>query len=231
MGAFRVELHDLERLTRRMAHFGEWRPALDFLAAAVRSQTSVRDYLAGEKMIQGFLAAYLGVTDHFLFSTEQEFNKGFVDICRAPAVARCRTARHGYLLELKYVKRDEGEAKLDAALAEAKIQLERYLADESLVRQRPEVSYTGLAVVFHGWEWRVAKPSKSWLDEPLIRGGCCLAAAGAQRLSTMKLAVASATTSPLSCRSTNPSHTASRPLRRCKRPSKRTGAPTGSGCR
>ena len=152
VGAFRVDLHDLERLMRRMAHFGEWRPALDFLAAAVRSQTSVRDYLAGEKMIQGFLAAYLGVTDHFLFSTEEEFNKGFVDICLAPFTARYRTARHGYLLELKYVKRDEGEAELDAALVEAKRQIERYLADERLVRQRPEVSYTGLAVVFHGWE-------------------------------------------------------------------------------
>ena len=41
--------------------------------------------------------------------------------------------------------------ELDAAPTEAKRQLERYLADERLVRQRPEVSYTGLAVVFHGW--------------------------------------------------------------------------------
>ena len=152
VGAFRVDLHDLERLMRRMAHFGEWRPALDFLAAAIRSQTSVRDYLAGEKMIHGFLAAYLGVTDHFLFSTQQEFNKGFVDICLVPFAARYRTARHGYLLALKYVKRDESDAKLDAALAEAQRQLGRYSADERLVRQRPEVSYTGLAVVFHGWE-------------------------------------------------------------------------------
>ena len=152
VGAFRVDLHDLERLMRRMALFGEWRPTLDLLATAIHSQTSVRDYLAGEKMIQGFLAAYLGVTDHFLFSTEQEFNKGFADICLAPFAARYRTARHGYLLELKYVRRDEGEAKLEVALTEAMQQLERYLADERLVRQRPEVSYTGLAVVFHGWE-------------------------------------------------------------------------------
>ena len=152
VGAFRVDLHGLERLMRRMALFGEWRPTLDFLAMAIRSQTSVRDYLAGEKMIQGFLAAYLGVTDHFLFSTEQEFNKGFADICLAPFTARYRTARHGYLLELKHVRRDEGEAMLEVALTEAMQQLERYLADERLVRQRPEVSYTGLAVVFHGWE-------------------------------------------------------------------------------
>ena len=136
----------------RMAHLGEWRPALDFLADAIRSQTSVYDYLAGEKMTQGFLAAYLGVTDHFLFSTEREFGKGFVDFCLEPFAARHPRARHGYLIELKYVKRGECDAKLDAAMIEAKSQLERYLADERLHRQRPEVAYTGLAVAFHGWE-------------------------------------------------------------------------------
>ena len=68
VGAFAVDLDDLERLMRRMAQHGEWRPALDFLAEAIRSQTSVRDYLREEKMVQGFLAVYLGATDHFLAS-------------------------------------------------------------------------------------------------------------------------------------------------------------------
>ena len=34
----------------------------------------------------------------------------------------------------------------------ATAQLERYLADERLARQFPGVRFTGLAVVFHGWE-------------------------------------------------------------------------------
>ena len=135
-----------------MAQHGEWRPALDFLANAIQSQTSVRDYLREEKMVQGFLAAYLGATDHFLFSTEREFGKGFVDFCLEPFVARHPLARHGFLIELKYVKRDDDEAQADAALAQAKSQLRRYLADENLERQRHDIAYTGLAVVFHGWE-------------------------------------------------------------------------------
>ena len=136
----------------RMARLGEWQAAVDFLAEAIRSQTSVRDYLREEKMIQGFLAAYLGATDHFLFSTEREFGKGFVDFCLEPFTARHPQARHGYLIELKYIKREADEAKLDAALAEAKAQLERYLADDYLQAQAPDVVYTGLAVAFHGWE-------------------------------------------------------------------------------
>ena len=152
VGAFAVDLDDLEQLMRRMAQRGEWRPALDFLAEAIRSQTSVRDTLREEKMVQGFLAAYLGATDHFLFSTERELGKGFVDFCLEPFVARHPSARHGYLIELKYVKRDEDEIQADAALAEAKSQLKRYLADESLRQQRQDIAYTGLAVVFRGWE-------------------------------------------------------------------------------
>ena len=35
---------------------------------------------------------------------------------------------------------------------EAQAQLARYLADERLARQFPGVRFTGLIVVFHGWE-------------------------------------------------------------------------------
>ena len=152
VGAFTVYLGDLERLMQRMAQHGEWRPTLDFLADAIRAQSSVRDYLHGEKMVQGFLAAYLGATDHFLFSTEREFGKGFVDLCLEPFTARHRLARHGYLIELKYVKRDDDGAQLDAAMGAAEAQLRRYLADDYLQRQGPDIAYTGLAVAFRGWE-------------------------------------------------------------------------------
>ena len=152
VGAFSVYFGDLDRLLGRMARLGEWQAAIDFLADAIQAQTSVRDYLREEKMVQGFLAAYLGATDHFLFSTEREFGKGFVDFCLEPFVARHPLAKHGYLIELKYVKREDDATKLDTALAEATAQLERYLADDYLRAQGPDVAYTGLAIAFHGWE-------------------------------------------------------------------------------
>jgi hypothetical protein len=60
-----------------MAYEGVWEPVFDFLAGEVKDQTSVRDYLAGEKVIQGFLLAYLNLTDYFLPGTEMEMSKGF----------------------------------------------------------------------------------------------------------------------------------------------------------
>ena len=154
VGVFAVDLYQLERLTRRMAYDGAWRPVLEFLRDAVARQTGIRDYLSGEKVVQGFLAAWLNVTSCFVFHTERELGGGYADICLEPLLARHPGVRHGYVIELKYLKRGEGDAgeRVEAAVREAAAQLRRYLADERLARQYPEARFTGLAVVFHGWE-------------------------------------------------------------------------------
>ena len=158
--AFRVDLFRFEQLMLRMANQGEWRPALEFLCEAIAQQTGIRDYIAGEKVLQGFFAAYLSVTDYYVFRSEAELGDGYADISLEPLLARFPHLRHGYLIELKYLKRSvrsqhggpAGEAGLAAAVSEATAQLDRYLADERLARQFPGVRFTGLAVVFHGWE-------------------------------------------------------------------------------
>ena len=151
---FTIDLYRFEELMMRMANRGEWRPALEFLGEAIAPQTGIRDYLAGEKVIQGFLAAYLSVTDFYVFRSEAEVGKGYADIGLEPLLARFPHLRHGYLIELKYLKRSEpaDEAGVAAAVGEATEQLRRYLVDERLARQFPGVRFIGLAVVFHGWK-------------------------------------------------------------------------------
>ena len=151
---FRVDLYRFEQLMMRMANQGEWRPAFEFLGEAIAAQTGIRDYIAGEKVVQGFLAAYLSVTDFYVFRSETELGKGHADISLEPLLARFPHLRHGYLIELKYLKRSErpDAAGVAAAVSDATTQLVRYLADERLARQFPGVRFTGLAVVFHGWE-------------------------------------------------------------------------------
>ena len=151
---FSVNLFRFEQLMMGMANRGEWRPAFEFLSEAIARQTGIRDYIGGEKVIQGFLAAYLSVTDYFVFRSEAELGKGHADIALEPLVARYPHLQRGYLIELKYLKRGEpvDESGVAAAAAEATAQLERYLADERLARQFPGVRFIGLVVVFHGWE-------------------------------------------------------------------------------
>ena len=145
---FSVNLFRVEQLLMAMANRGEWRPVFDFLGEAITRQTGIRDYISGEKVVQGFLAAYLSVTDYYVFRSEAELGKGYADIALEPQLAQYPHLRHAYLIELKYVKRTE--SAIDDAVATA--QLQRYLADERLARQFPGVHFIGLVVVFHGWE-------------------------------------------------------------------------------
>ena len=153
-GAFEVDFYEFERLIRRMANEGEWRPVFERLAAAVAAQTGIRDYIAGEKVLQGFLAAYLSMTDYYVFRSEAELGKGHADIALEPIVAKYPHLRRGYLIELKYLARGEqaGKKRVEALAQEADAQLQRYLAEPRLERQFPDVEFTGIALVFHGWE-------------------------------------------------------------------------------
>ena len=60
----------------------------------------------------------------------------------------------GYLIEHNYIKRDNPSQATVQAVLEAEKQLRRYsaAADERLAQAYPSVRFTGLAVVFHGWE-------------------------------------------------------------------------------
>ena len=153
-GAFDVNLYEFGQRMMRMANQGEWRPVFEFLAEAIAEQTAIRDYIAGEKVLQGFLAAYLSVTDYYVFRSEAELGKGYADISLEPLLARFPHLERGYLVELKYLRRgaSAGEGRVAAAAAEADAQLGGYLADERLARQYPGVRFTGLILVFHGWE-------------------------------------------------------------------------------
>ena len=114
VGVLSVDMHAFAGLLRRMALHGEWQPVFDFLKDAIAAQTSIRDYLDGEKVIQGFLAAYLSVSRHFLVRTEPELNKGFADIALEPLVAQHPELRHGYLIELKHLEGPYGASRADA---------------------------------------------------------------------------------------------------------------------
>ena len=150
---FSPDLVEFDRLTRRMARDGDWRPAVERLRKAVAEHTGIRDYIQGEKVVQGFLAAYLSVSGCFVLHTEAELGDGYADIVLAPLTARHPGLRHGFVIELKYLGREPAaKARVPAAAAEAAGQLRRYLADARLARQYPSARFKGLALVFRGWE-------------------------------------------------------------------------------
>ena len=154
VGLFSVDVYTFSRLVRAMGYKGTWQPALDFLRDALVEQTGIRDYMDGEKVIHGFVAAHFSMVNHFLLHSEYELNKGYADLYLEPFIAQYSDMGYGYVLELKYLRRREplDESLLAATRREAVQQVRGYLADPGLQRRYPSVQHIGLAVVFHGWE-------------------------------------------------------------------------------
>ncbi len=151
---FSVDVYTFFRLAQEMAYDGAWQPVLDFLRDALAEQTGIRDYMDGEKVVHGFVAAHLSLSQYFLLHSEYELNKGYADLYLEPFVAQYSDMQFGYVLELKYLKRSAAlnESVVADKVQEAVKQLRSYLADPSLPRRYPSVRHIGLAVVFHGWE-------------------------------------------------------------------------------
>ena len=154
VGLFSVDVYTFSRLVRAMGYKGTWQPALDFLRDALVEQTGIRDYMDGEKVIHGFVAAHFSMVNHFLLHSEYELNKGYADLYLEPFIAQYSDMGYGYVLELKYLRRREplDESLLAATRREAVQQVRGYLANPDLQRRYPSVQHIGLAVVFHGWE-------------------------------------------------------------------------------
>ena len=169
VGVLSVDMHAFARLLRRMALHGEWQPVFDFLKDAITAQTSIRDYLEGEKVIQGFLAAYLGVSRHFLVRTEAELNKGFADIVLEPLVAQYPELRCGYFIEIKYIKRYADDGIDSAAVREAERKLQCCLVDERWRLSCPSTRFIGLILLFDG--------TKIWYYEVPVGGPITTSAA------------------------------------------------------
>ncbi|MFZ4660991.1 MAG: PD-(D/E)XK nuclease domain-containing protein, partial [Caldilineaceae bacterium] len=111
------------------------------------------DYLSAEKVIQGFLLAYLNVSHFFLTWSEKEMGGSFVDFYLEPFLARYRDMKFGYLVELKYISRNDfNQRQLEAKIDEAESQLARYANDPRIQAVAAQVNLKKLVLVYSGWE-------------------------------------------------------------------------------
>lgn len=150
---FTVDIVHFADVVRTMAYEGAWQPVLELLANKVQQQTSIRDYLEGEKVIQTFLQTYLHLVGYYAISSEREVNKGYVDILLEPLWHKYVDMRYGYVIELKYLSRSDGGAeRVQAVVQQAIPQVQRYLADSALIQRNQGATIRGIVVVFCGWE-------------------------------------------------------------------------------
>jgi hypothetical protein len=153
VNVFSIDLWEFANLVRNLAYLGEWQPVFQFLANEVEKQTSIRDYLSGEKVVQTFLLAYLNVTDYYITRTEEEMGKGFVDLYLEPFFSKYEKVKYGYLIELKYITRTEfTEELLQEKVFDAKNQLLQYATDPRVIKGNRGGHLRLIMLIFRGWE-------------------------------------------------------------------------------
>jgi hypothetical protein len=150
---FKIDMWLLSKHIRDMAFSGNWKPFFQFLSEQIEKQTAIRDYLNGEKVIQGFLLAYLNVADFYITQSESEMNKGYSDIYMEPFLSKFPDLAFSYLIELKYITRGEyTEDKLQEKIKDAQEQLDQYAASDRVKGSIGNTRLIRIILVYKGWE-------------------------------------------------------------------------------
>jgi len=68
---FKLDMWKLSDMITNITHERDWKPFFKYLSEQIDKQTAIRDYLLnGEKVVQGFLLAYLNVVDYYITQSE-----------------------------------------------------------------------------------------------------------------------------------------------------------------
>ncbi|KPA10579.1 AAA-ATPase, partial [Candidatus Magnetomorum sp. HK-1] len=150
---FKIDMWELSDMITNMAYDGNWKPFFKYLSEQIEKQTAIRDYLNGEKVVQGFLLAYLNVVDYYITQSETELNKGYSDIFMEPFVSKYLDLQYSYLIELKYISRSEySEKEQQKKIQDAKEQLDQYVKSDRVKNSIASTKLIKIILVYKGWE-------------------------------------------------------------------------------
>ena len=127
-----VDISGLDDYLDQAALDGNWQPLLSFICKAYHDTTAVRQLIEGERNLQGFMNAYLTLTNYYLVAPEMEFSHGYCDFFLLPNYTVYPMVAHSYILELKYLKTDATEAEATLQWTDAVAQIKTYVTDRKL---------------------------------------------------------------------------------------------------
>lgn len=153
VGLFRPDIFTIGEKLSAFAWRGEWKPFFEHLSEQIGLHAGMRDYLDGEKVVQGFLLAWLNLNSWFYVLSEKELGGGFVDLYLSPFRAKYPDLNHAWMIELKYLSRSSDTPKeRQALIADAKTQLQRYRHDQRIIERAEGAEIHSLIFLYVGWE-------------------------------------------------------------------------------
>lgn len=127
-----IDVSELDDAFDMAALDGDWQPLIKYICRAYHDTTAIRQLIEGERNLQGFMNAYLTLTNYYLIAPEMEFSHGYFDFFLLPNYAVYPMVKHSYILELKYLKADATDADAKRQWSGAVDQIKIYAADKKL---------------------------------------------------------------------------------------------------
>ncbi len=147
-----VKTSELSLRYGRAALHGDWHPLIEFICKAYHDTTAVRQLIEGERNLQGFMNAYLTLTNYYQVAPEMEFSHGYCDFFLLPNYLTYPMVAHSYILELKYLKTDATEAEAAKQWEGAVEQIKGYAADKKLQSMLHGTQLHAIVIQIKGYE-------------------------------------------------------------------------------
>ena len=143
---------DLRNAYDSAALDGDWHPLIEFICKAYHDTTAVRQLIEGERNLQGFMNAYLTLTNYYQVAPEMEFSHGYCDFFLLPNYLTYPMVAHSYILELKYLKTDATEAEAAKQWEGAVEQIKTYASDKKLQNMLHGTQLHAIVIQIKGYD-------------------------------------------------------------------------------
>ena len=147
-----LPIADLRNAFDGAALDGDWRPLIEFICKAYHDTTAVRQLIEGERNLQGFMNAYLSLTNYYQVAPEMEFSHGYCDFFFLPNYLTYPMVAHSYILELKYLKTDASKAEAERQWTEAVAQIKTYAVDKKLQSMLHSTTLHPIVIQIKGYD-------------------------------------------------------------------------------
>lgn len=151
-GGIDFPMWELSDLMYQMAYDGDWEPALRFFARQIDQKTALRDAIYQESTIKTLMLAYMSIANYFIIWPEFEAGKGFSDLYLMPRLGLYPDMQYAYLIELKFIRKDDTTTSPEKLLNEAESQLRKYASDERVQQSTGHTQLRLIGAIYQGWQ-------------------------------------------------------------------------------
>jgi hypothetical protein len=147
-----VNTSALSQCYKQAALQGDGLGMMHHICQAYRDTTSVRSLIQGERNLQGFMNAYLTLNPCYHIAPEVELNHGYCDFFLMPNLKRFPAVKHSYIIELKYLQKNDSTERASAQWQAAVTQIQGYAQGERVKVMTQGTQLHLIVVQMRGYE-------------------------------------------------------------------------------